>query len=419
MKFCSSLQQLIIDVPSISDDDLWLISSSCKGIKYLSLVSGSNSVGILTDESLLNISKNCISLKHLLLKSYQINAFTDRGLDAISEASFSLQTFGFEYIPTLSTPASLSTYKPDNNLLQNALIKIIKRSDSMSSLILDWPCDINYVIKEVSAKLNTLKTFKIGNILQSVQVQNLIKANPKLKQLQFNEVDDGVLQLIFHDICIQDSLTILEYTGVCAFKDFIDAAARCSNLISLKFIPSNRVAYLTGINDSNDDIEALASNCQKIESIHIPVYSDVALISLSTHLSKLTSLTIIGGTGITNQGLVLLVSKCRMITHLNLGKSPKITDTGIEFIAKNLSLSIRVLSLPSSASTGLTDRSLIAISSSCKQLQEWHNVTGNIYKFLTYLPMLPRLQIFSSIVGLSSAEQFRLKAACKKLILVI
>jgi hypothetical protein len=176
---------------------------------------------------------------------------------------------------------------------------------------------------------------------------------------------------------------------------------------------------MTGINDSNEDIEALASQCKKIESIHMPFYSDVALISLSNHFSNLTSLTIIGGNGITNQGLVVLVSKCRMITHLNLGTSPKITDSGIEFIAKNLSHLIRVLSLPSSSSTAVTDRSLVVVSSSCKQLQEWHNVPGNIDKILHFLPMLPRLQIFTSIIGLSSADQFRLKAACNKLIMVI
>jgi hypothetical protein len=390
-----------------------MISSSCKNLSYLSLVSAA---GIITDESLLNISKNCIKLRHLVMKSSNAEYFTPRGLFAVAGGfNGSLRTFGLVYCPASIHQRSQASYKDVSKSIQ----EILRQHKSLESFILDWPCHMNSIIECAATNLCTLTSISIANVTDSEIVKRLMQRNSGLKCIKFDEVECRDTS-IFHIEALQHHVESIEFTGTAPYGDFIISMSCFTNLTSLIFTPSIRSAFVSG-SASDEQMEMLAKNCLCLEVLHIPIHSDSALLSLSKHSSKLTSLTIVGGQLISNQGIIVLVSKCKHLAHLNLGHSSRLTDTAIDYICKTTGSQLCTLGLPIGAL--LSNESLVSITN-CRNLQVLASAPFTFEAMLKYLPSLEYLHTLSLHSDtfyrcqLSRDEIGQLKKSCKRLKLI-
>lgn len=349
LQCCISLSKLKIDVPSLNDDDLWMLSTTCKSLTHLSLVSGFLH-GIITDESLLNIASNCLQLRHLVLKSHSPHAFTDHGLNALADGlKAGLVTFGLEYIApshagSCSMPIISAMHAEDTKRLDASLLNLLKAHSALESLILDWPCSMNLVLKNSSTYLHSLSALNVGDVHSLDGIKSLISANPGLKSLILHEVDCGSSTLAQTLINIQIRLNHLVCFGVSTLDDVISTASQFSNLSTLIYKPSSRSANISRF-VPDDQIESLVSNCPRLMHLHIPIHSDASLLSLS-NCHELTTLNIIGGQHITNQGLALFSLKCKGIQHLNLGQASFLSDHGILLMLRSYGPQIKSLILP-------------------------------------------------------------------------
>nr|KAJ3419725.1 hypothetical protein HK105_006582 [Polyrhizophydium stewartii] len=94
---CTSLLELHITTPSLNDDDMWVLSTSCPHLQAISFVSGVSPFGRVTDEGLVALARNCRGLRRVGIRCMSAAAVSDRGIAALAEqARGRLLLFGLE-----------------------------------------------------------------------------------------------------------------------------------------------------------------------------------------------------------------------------------------------------------------------------------------------------------------------------------
>ena len=446
---CINLTHLMLDDAFISDDDAWILSVGCPALRVVSLLCGTSH---LTDEGVMAFAKNCRLLCGLSLKCISAATISERAIDSLATVQNRLTMFGLLLVgQSASNAPTVSVSIGQERRLEESLLGLVESCSRLQSLSLDWPCDMDVVLSHCAKHLLCLQSLSVGSTNASNALQRLIRANAShLKSVSLSDVTwslETSLSTLLASLSTSDPFLLddqhttglrsleLEETG--SLGDLLSVASSFRNLTRLKLKPSSRSASVRQA--MFDDLMCtIAEQCPFLSVLHVPIGGDVALIALSRFCPELTDVDLIDGEGITNQGLVLFVKGCRRIQSLTLGSARSITDVSIKVVASTLKTTLRLLSLPSQPSAGLTISSIEAVSYCCLRLVFLFNIpmtcgSGLLVDALSNLRHLTGISFkdqtyYSNAFGghgldttvrsktvLSPADEVRLKRSCHKL----
>jgi hypothetical protein len=419
---CSQLTELVFEIPTINDDDLWILATHCKNLSKLSLVSSAFNHGSITDQGLSTIANNAKKLKHLMLRYLSVDCISERGILAIANGfQGQLKTFGLEYqdqrmdsgefdtimqhpgsfpspipspIPFLSSsPNRFETYVDlagGRRRFVEALILLVQSHASLERFALDWPVDDSLVLEALGKELHNLVVLKLGNTSSIPQLQSILTNNPKLQWLSLYEVN--LFGFEINDIlkCLIGPLPLLknlELHGVCQFSNCVDMIPQFHQLESLVFSPTTRTATLNPFHTIS--IDTIAQHCRCLKRVEVPIHDNQSLISLATHCPLIHTLAIQDGRAIDAHGLTIMCTRLKL-TYLHLGHAV-VNQVAIDNIIKYLGPSLHhlILSTPSR----LSEEQFMAICRGCCGLYVLGSVGASISfpVLLNGIPLLSKL----------------------------
>ncbi|KND03186.1 uncharacterized protein SPPG_09005 [Spizellomyces punctatus DAOM BR117] len=433
---CPRLTVLNLDCPALNDDDMWTLSTSCRQLRALSLVSGSHPSGCVTDEGIQAIASNCRNLCHLRLRATCAGAFTERAFRAIAERyTDQLQSFALEWVGTHSTGLSVYGGGPDaERRFVEALQAVILQNAKLHALSLDWPIGIDKSLDAAAQTLRYLRSLRIGNAHNTLAIKLLIAANPSLESLSLYEVNLAPEPSRFFAPLLSNlrnprgpTIRELELEGIGCVANILPFLTRFHSLTRVKFAQSRRAAFLH-LPAIDDFVAAVARSCPHLQSIDIPIMTDVPILQIAHGCPMLEELDVGYGKEVTDSAIIFLARKCPKIHKLHLGCAELLTDTSLTILMESLGPSLRRLTLPFGNKL-LTIKTLRAIANHCKRLEGLANLpaTMGMRPLLENVPKLTRLLVLGLSIGphvdsvqgwrhyMSREEQDTLKAACKRL----
>ncbi|CAA7402024.1 unnamed protein product [Spirodela intermedia] len=205
-----------------------------------------------------------------------------------------------------------------------------------------------------------------------------------------NEIERLPVDLLAH------IFTLLE-----SFKDFAQASGVCKKWRkgARRSLARRERLIFTGYRMDNDSTARLVSCAYSLRELDISrscwgcQITDNGLykISLAKCVGNLTSISLWGMSGITDQGVIQLVMKARSLRHLNVGGT-FITDESLSAIAANCPL-LKAIVLW--CCRHVTEAGLLMVVSKCRKLESI-NVWGvrlPMDCFMGLLAIKPALQI--------------------------
>ncbi|TPX55632.1 hypothetical protein PhCBS80983_g05157 [Powellomyces hirtus] len=428
LKFSPRLTILNLDFPAINDDDLWIISSSCRQLIALSIVAGVQTAGSVSDEGLSAVVRNCRNIKHLRLKSLRDASrdlgFTARGFRAVADGyRGQLKTFALG-CAGMGIARLVHIDNEDDRRVKEALADILINNPDLDTLSLDWPIAVDDILQVAAENLKSLRTFRVGNAINTAAVSAILRNNLSLQAVSLNELSTLNSVTAFLDpLKNHPKLTHLTLDGIGFLNDVLPHIPSFHGLEHVQVTPSQRAAsvhhHLT-----DDHVGQIVTACPNIKFLTIPIQMDMPLMLIAGNCANLVSLDICDGKDITDSAVMLLGRKCVNLETLHLGttQNTRITDASLVVLAESLPR-LQRLSLPFNA-TRVTFRTLAALAEHCKRLEGLSNVPAKVgYQALKiYLPKMERLVALSLSMGpggwrdyLEKQEMEQLKASCKRL----
>ncbi|KAJ3401953.1 hypothetical protein HDV05_008824, partial [Chytridiales sp. JEL 0842] len=210
IKNCPNLTTFASDLPTLNDDDMWILTKSCPLLHTLSICTSANPLGQITDEGIRALTSHCRDLKHLRIK-----AMGDRGVLMLGHRAFEsvakgfgggLITFALERVGrrggddgggadlmmllqqrhqgrTNHTGTTGVNSESEYDKLSSSLRLVISSHSKLKRLSLDWPLAMTEALEEAHASLRDLHTLRVGNFPSMDTIALVVRSNPNLKSL--------------------------------------------------------------------------------------------------------------------------------------------------------------------------------------------------------------------------------------------
>ncbi|KAJ1543705.1 hypothetical protein HK096_008205 [Nowakowskiella sp. JEL0078] len=192
------LTHLRIDIPALSDDDLWVISKSCTRLQSVflhSLATGNLASMRISDEGVCALFQNCVNLVEFGLVMHGAVSISDRSLLKIIETrSNNLTSFHLEYTAETHNTHVGNQFENqkaaslmDFDRVLSALEKLVSLT-SIIHLTLDLPYNLESVWKSYHSKtaVRKLESLKLGSFESSTS-EILSQNRTSLKSLEISE----------------------------------------------------------------------------------------------------------------------------------------------------------------------------------------------------------------------------------------
>ncbi|KAJ3275542.1 hypothetical protein HK104_003891 [Borealophlyctis nickersoniae] len=458
LQACKRLTALDIDFPALNDDDLWMISSSCEQLRALSVVSGADDTGRVTDEGIAAVAKNCERLRHFRIRvvRYQherVDRITDRGFRAVADACRGkLLTFALEWMVDYARPVVGSLFGQGGlgavedaaeveRRLGEALRDIVEGNPGLVTLAFEWPVGAESILSAAAESLTFLKTLRVGYIRNLELVAPVIAANRHLKSLRIagvnNSIDPARLLgplRVPNPPPLPDSphLDTLELLDVESMRDTLRLITSMPYLTRLRVLPSRRAAALYHDVPTDEVVVDVAKSCHRLRFFEVPVRSDHPVLHLAANCPDLEEIDLVEGREVTDYAIILLAKRCTRLKTVYLGSAALLTDRSVVTLAREAGEGLQRVVLPF-GNPHLTGATLAALAEHCPNLEVLENLpaTVSVAELLEHLPKLTRLVVLGvcrisaagSYIGqqqgfglsVSREDQDRIKAACKRL----
>ncbi|KAI8929107.1 hypothetical protein BC831DRAFT_396732 [Entophlyctis helioformis] len=447
---CRSLARLVVDTPSLNDDDAWILSTACPALTHVRLVSGLHSTGRISDEGLVALAQNCKALRGLGLKSMSADVVTERGVLAIVDGTRGrLESFGLELsgprLPVgagggsghgsghgagvvggggigggggggqpLAGPASMAGSTGGSGGLSSAggsfadttdsarrlgdaLAALVTSNPGLSSLSLDWPVAMDTTLAAAAATLTRLTHLQLGNTRSVAVITTLIARNPLLASLRLVDIPLAASPASIASLLtpllesaqpLPPRLTCLDLDGLGFLPDLVPITASFTRLTTLKLSPSRRMASVHSTS-LDDLLVRVAQSLPLLQVLAVPILSDPVLVAFVQACPHLVDLDVMDGRFLSNLSIVVLAKSCGRLARLALGSAKDVGDAGVEAVARFCGQRLVRLVLPFGAG-GITVRGLDAVTRDCSGLRGLANVPASV-GVQALLDMLPRL----------------------------
>jgi hypothetical protein len=392
---CSQLGELVLESPSLSNDDLFVLTTYCKNVTKLSVVVRTE----ITDDGLIAIS-HAKKLRHLMLKYLKNNVITEKGLLAIAGGfDGELRTFGLEYqdfredlmettfpefavadtMPMRSFAAAAVPDRPQEHYIDpqeqkkrliDALCTIVRSHPHLERIALDWPVEDSLVLHEISRNVTNLVTFKVGNSSSMNELQQILRVNEKLERLTLYEINLMGLDIkeVLEPLRSSGTLRHLELHGVCQFVSIVEMIPSFCQLETLVFAPTTRLATMNPL--TTISMDTIAQSCRNLRRVELPIHDNQSLISFATYCPLITVLGIQDGRAVDAHGLTIMATRLQL-EYLHLGHS-NVNEVAIQGIVKYQGPSLQHLVLPTPSR--LTGPQFMAIAENCTHLRSLCNI---------------------------------------------
>ncbi|RKO92728.1 hypothetical protein BDK51DRAFT_29397 [Blyttiomyces helicus] len=419
---CPRLSVLKLDCPVVSDDDLWVISTSCRQLRALAVVSSPTEAhGRITDEGILAVAKNCAQMRHIRIRIVDRSLLTERAFQAVARAwAGRLRTFALEWVQARMGGMGVvggggeEDAAESERRIADALREIIELNPGLHTVSFDWPCALAPTLAAAAASLRALQFLRVAHAPDPVPVAAIIAANPALRSLSVLEFDSTVdptcllLPLLSASPATSPSpLDSLDLDGVGFLPTLLPLLPNFTALTHLRVSPSRRAAALHR-HETDAVLSTVLAVLPNLVTLDIPILGDGPLRELATSCPYLETLDVVDGRGITNQALILLSKGCPSLSSLHLGSAASVTDQSLVIVARSLGPTLRRLHLPFGAAgramagaSGISPNTLEALATFCPNLEALVNVpvATPFNKLIELLPRMERLNTLAFLAG--------------------